>query len=123
MPPPIRHWFAVLPLLLALSGLPLHATKPLPAWQHGTVMNITGGSTQITLNKRVKNKRFSKRKYSWEFDIDDGSAVIMAEYRGAKPLTVAKGSLVSFAVSDDELLLRDSRGRRHKLDLVSRKAK
>jgi hypothetical protein len=86
-------------------------------------MNITGGSTQITLDQRVKNKRFSKRKYSWEFDIDDGSAVIMAEYRGVKPLAVGKGGLVSFAVSGDELFLRDSRGRRHKLDLVSRTGK
>ncbi|HWF46858.1 MAG TPA: hypothetical protein VG168_07630 [Bryobacteraceae bacterium] len=122
MPRPILPWFAALPLVLALSGLPLNATKPL-AWERGTVMNITGGSTQITLNKRVKNKRFSKRKYSWEFNIDDGSSVIMAEYRGLKPLAVDKGGLVSFAVLGDELVLRDPHGRRHNLDLVSRTAK
>ncbi|HEX4231757.1 MAG TPA: hypothetical protein VHZ07_24025 [Bryobacteraceae bacterium] len=120
---PIRRWFLMLPLGLALLGLPLSASRPLLAWQHGTVMNITGGSIQITLNQRIKNKRFSKRKYAWDFDIDDGSSVIMAEYRGPKPLAVGKGGLVAFAVSGDDLFLRDSHGRRHKLDLVSRKAK
>lgn len=119
----VLHWFAIFPLLPGLAGLPLGATKPLLAWQHGTVMDITGGSSQIALNKRIKNKRFSKRKYSWDFNIDDGSSVILAEYRGPKPLAVGKGGLVSFAVSGDELFLRDSHGRRHKLDLVSRKEK
>jgi hypothetical protein len=86
-------------------------------------MEVTGGSAQVSLNKRIKNKRFSKHKYEWKFDIDDGASVIVAAYRGPKPLAVSKGALVSLAVSGDQVVLRDYRGRPHKLDLVSKTPK
>jgi hypothetical protein len=117
--------YSIVPLsfLLTLSALPLSASKRLLPWQHGTVMEITGGSAQVSLNKRVKNKRFSKHKYQWQFAIDDGSSLIKAEYRGPKPLAVSQGALVSFAVSGDEVVLRDYRGNPHKLDLVNKTPK
>ncbi|MGC2661233.1 MAG: hypothetical protein WA324_25045 [Bryobacteraceae bacterium] len=86
-------------------------------------MDVTGGSAQASLQNKIKNKRFSKRKYTWDFNIDDGSRLIRAEYRGPKPLAVDKGGLIAFAVSGDRVFLRDYRGKPHKLDLLSEKSK
>ena len=86
-------------------------------------MQVSGGSAQARLNTRVKTKRFSKMKYSWDFKIDDGTSVFLAEYQGRRPLAVGKTDLVTFAISGDELVLRDLHGTRHRLDLLSRTAK
>lgn len=121
---PIFKWLTVIPLIMTiLLGLPLRASKLDLAWQHGTVMDATGGSAQVALNERVKNKRFSKRKYAWDFKIDDGTSVILAQYWGHRPLAVGKNDLVTFAVSGDQLFLRDAHGTRHRLDVLSRTAK
>jgi hypothetical protein len=114
----MRRCLSILVLALGLSNLPLTAGKPVLPWEHGTLMDVSSGKIL-----KKKQKRFVTRMYTWEFKIDDGSAVIRAQYRGPKALVVDKGSVISFAITGDTLYLRDSGGQPHKLEVVGKTAK
>lgn len=115
----MRRWLSVFGLALVLSDFRLDASKPKLAWEHGTLADMSAGTA---LSKK-KHQRFVKRKYTWDFKIDDGSEIINAQYRGPKALVVDKGTIVSFAVAGDALYMRDSGGQPHKLEVMRKLAK